>query len=419
MSVDEDSISREEQRILKSMAHARVVQPTRPRSWSLNSHSAPYSSLSQQIEKAESKPVAKPQSAHASPIHSAHHPIHPAHYQYLPDQAQHAQTQAQVQANGKLHVELPASDKHEEVRKSPTPEEEEEKRQQAERQAKMEQERFARYLGKASHTRSPSAGVLSPSFNGAHSPSFNSPSFNSPSFNSPSFRTEPSSPRYNALGTATAKPVASEKNTRQAVMLEISGHGSTKGEAGKQTSFYIKSKSVNLDANKSNVNVTVKITVKNAEGKVVELDNEVLFENDGYTVTYTPLLIGAHTIDVFVGGHLAHTMAVPVVEGGPVALHTEAAWSSLKNSSVGNKAQLAVTPMSFIKRLVPLGYSNLSAKVEHVGSNTPIKNVSVLGNKEGLYVVSFYPAQPGDHIISVTLNSQHISGSPFIFNVVG
>jgi len=202
-------------------------------------------------------------------------------------------------------------------------------------------------------------------------------------------------------------------------MLEISGHGSTKGEAGKQTSFALRSKSVNMDANKSNVNITVKITAKNAEGKAVEIDNTVLADNEGYTVSYTPLFLGTHTVDVFVGGHLAHTMAVPIVEGGPIASNTDAAWDSLDNSSTGNKSQLVVIPKSYINRQVPLGYSNLSAKVVHVDSQTAIKNVSVLGNKEGQYVVSFYPPQPGEYTASVTLNSQNINGSPYVFKVVG
>lgn len=409
--MSEEAISREEQRLIRAMAHARVAQPTRPRSWSLKSPPSQEFNA-QQFEKPETQ---------THPIHPAHtqaHLIHPAHahpasQNYQPDQAQHAQSK------GILSVELPVYEKQEEVRKlaqeeprklTPeeprklTPEEEEEKKREAERQAKMEQERFARYLGKNSHSRSPSAGAISPGLRAeSHSPSFNSPSFHAPNFNSPTI----------------AKPLASEKSPRQAVMLEISGHGSTKGEAGKQTSFSIKSKSVNMDANKTNVNVSVKITTKNPEGKVVEIDNTVVSENEGYTVTYTPLSIGSHTIDVFVGGHLAHTMAVPVVEGGPVACNTEATWESLTNSSTGNKSQLIVTPKSYINRQVPLGYSNLSAKVEHVESHTAIKNVSVLGNKEGQYVVSFYPSQPGDHSISVTLNSQQIPGSPFVFHVVG
>jgi len=406
--MSEEAISREEQRLIKSMAHARVAQPTRPRSWSLKaSPSLEFNDQGQPIEKAESKPVPQ-QPVHTHPVHPAHvHPAHPAHnpaqQNYQPDQAQHAQSK------GILSVELPVYERQEEVKKvAPppeqevrklTPEEEEEKKREAERQAKMEQERFARYLGKGSaHSRSPSAGV-------SPSPAMNSPSFNTPTnFNSP---------------TISRPVVPSEKSPRQAVMLEISGHGSTKGEAGKQTSFVLKSKSVNMDPNKANLNVTVKITAKNSEGKAVEIDNTVFAENDGYTVSYTPLFIGAHTVDVFVGGHLAHTMAVPVVEGGPIAANTEATWDSLATSSVGNKSQLVVIPKSYINRLVPLGYSNLSAKVEHVDSGTVIKNVSVLGNKEGQYVVSFYPSQPGLHTISVTLNSQHITGSSFDFNVAG
>lgn len=64
-----------------------MVQPARPRSWSLNKQDS--YTLNQQIEKAESKP------APVYPVHPAHlpshttaHPIHPAHHDYQPDQAQ-------------------------------------------------------------------------------------------------------------------------------------------------------------------------------------------------------------------------------------------------------------------------------------------------------------------------------------------
>lgn len=183
---------------------------------------------------------------------------------------------------------------------------------------------------------------------------------------------------------------------RQAVMLEISGHGSTKGmcswnwlarslqyigEAGKQTSFSIKSKSVNMDVNQPNLSVTVKVweqfivlilIVHRLLSRILRvkwlrsitkfwlqmMDTQFLIllfwlehtvSNHFVSHILEPWLHAA--IDVFVGGHLAHTMAVPVVEGGPVASNTEAAWSSLNGSAVGNRSQMIVIPKSFIKSM--------------------------------------------------------------------
>jgi len=252
-----------------------------------------------------------------------------------------------------------------------------------ERQAKMEQERFNKFLGRTSVTK--------------------------PNPSSP--RREVSAPQFPA--TVAMPKIVADKSPR--VLLEIAGSGSTKAEAGKTATFLIKTKSVNIVAEKSSVDISVKITAKNAEGHVGEVPNKVHIEDDGHHVTYTPTYIGPHNIDIFVLGKLGHAMTIDVVEGGPRALNTDATYYTLKTATVGNKTQLVVTPMSYIKRLVPLGYSTLSAKVDHVESNTGIKNVSVLANKEGHYVVSFYPAQGGDHIISVTLNGEHISGSPFVF----
>jgi len=206
-----------------------------------------------------------------------------------------------------------------------------------------------------------------------------------------------------------------EKTQRQAILLDISGPGASKGEAGKETHFIVKTKSVAIDASNGSVTITVKITAKGLDGQLVHVSSTVSPDEDKYRVYYTPIATGLHTVEVSVNGQIAHSFNLQVTEGGPYPAYTEAAWESLKGLSVGNKAQLVVSPMSFLRRLAPLGYSSLSAKVDY--ENTSIKNVSVLGNKEGRHVVSFYPAQPGDHIITVHLNGEHISGSPYIFNV--
>jgi len=399
-------MAREEARLLRSMAHVGKAS-SRPRSWSVKKEEQQYKDLAEQIQKSEeNKPhnfvAPPPQQVHsfAASAHRAESPVHhfepvsPIHNFGAPGAAnprpaspinQRAASpvspgiETQAQSNNELLSE-----------RTPTPEQDIQISKEAEeRQIKLEEERFNRYLGRTSHTRKDSSSA-------------------------------PVVPKKEAPPVAAAfKPIAIDKSSRQAVLLEISGNGSVKGEAGKITSFVITKKSVNIDAGTTDVSIIVKITAKNIDGNVVEIENIVHVEDDGHHVTYTPVYIGPHTVEIFVGGHLGTTLTVPVIEGGPHALNTDATYFSLKNTSVGNKAQLVVSPMSYIKRLVPLGYSALAAKVSHVESDTAIKNVSVLGNKEGHYVVSFYPAQPGDHIISVTLNGVHISGSPFVFNVVG
>jgi hypothetical protein len=286
----------------------------------------------------------------------------------------------------------------------------------------MEAERFARYLGKTSlpnnSLHSPKKEMSLPKFPTSHTAHATPAVHVAPSIHpNPAILTTPTP-------AATISPsfpkIVHDKSPR--VVLEITGVGSTKAEAGKTTSFNVKPKSVvNIagSVDGASIDLSVKISFKNAEDKIVELPFIGGWEGDSYRVTYTPSYIGPHTVDIFVAGQTGHTMVVPVVEGGPYALNTDATYYTLKNATVGNKAQLIVSPMSYIKRLVPLGYSTLAAKVDHVESHSSIKNVSVLADKAGHYVVSFYPAHNGDHIISVTLNGEHISGSPFVFEVLG
>lgn len=395
---DDEAVSREEARLLRTMAHASKPS-ARPRSWSMKKETQEFKDLNEQIHKAEvphqqnrsiSPPVGQHEASHlkVTPAPHNHHP--PAsHLTVSAHDGEH--NKANEHSVAPQHT-IASEHRGEEVAELPYVDEEERIRQQ-ERQAKMEQERFSKFLGRTSVTKKEGSSPASP-------------------------RKEVSLPHFPVSAPLSTGPkIVPDKSPR--VFLEITGAGSTKAEAGKLATFIIKTKSINIAAEKTNVDVTVKITAANAEGHVGEVANNVHVEGDGYHVTYTPTYIGPHTVDIFVLGQLGHTMTVPVIEGGPYAPATDATYYSLKNSTVGNKAMLVVSPMSYIKRLVPLGYSSLAAKVDHVESKAAIKNVSVLGNKEGHYVVSFYPALPGDHIISVTLNGEHISGSPFVFNVIG
>jgi len=389
VSREEDAVSREEARLLRSMAHA--AKPTsRPRSWSVKREAQDYKDLKEQIQKEEQQQRAPSPNFHTPNNETQYNFKLPSPRFVVEPPVNHSTTSHEYAVP--RSTSPPVNTIVESPRKDEVPTShlsEEDKQREQERQVKMEQERFNRYLGRTSVTKK------------------------EPMPQSP--RKEVSVPQF---PTSVAAPkIVADKSPR--VLLEITGAGATKAEAGKSATFVIKSKSVNIAAEKSSVDVSVKIIAKNAEGQVVEVANNVHIEHDGYHVTYTPTYIGPHNVDIFVLGQLGHTMNVDVHEGGPRALNTDATYYTLKSATVGNKAQLVVTPMSYIRRLVPLGYSTLAAKVDHVESNTGIKNVSVLGNKEGHYVVSFYPAQAGNHIISVTLNGEHISGSPFVFYVLG
>jgi len=272
------------------------------------------------------------------------------------------------------------------------PKTEEEKAADNERQIKLEQERFEKYMKKTSqvsHAKKDS-GIQS----------------------------VPVPPPAPPANNSHLKGLSSLLSPRPAVLLDISGAGSIKGEAGKQATFLIKTKSVALDSSSSDVSITVKINAKDLDGQSIEVPNLVEVQNPNeFRVSYTPTVIGIHVADIYVSGHLGHTLTISVIEGGPIAANTIATWESLHHLTTGNKAQLVVTPLSFIKRLVPLGYSSLSAKVEHLGTNAAVRNVSVLGQKDGSHVVSFYPAEVGDHSVTVFLNGQQICGSPYTFHV--
>jgi len=366
---EDEFMAREAARLQRTMANVGKAKD-RPRSWSVKKEEIDKSLVQQQHEPVNTHSHLAPVVPHPAPVtHSVD--VHVTKHE------EHSHPPAHPIPVVNHEPPSPIPDEPD------VPKTEEEKQAEFERQAKMESERFERYLKKSSDRKV------------------------APAISTQPVPQQPLAP----------KVIAPQTSPRQAVMLDISGSGSNKAEAGKLATFIIKTKSVALDTSKSSINITVKINAKDLDGKAVDVSNTVTYTNDEYHVSYTPFVIGPHVIDIYVSGHLGHTLTVPVSEGGPHGPHTEAAWDTLKEATVGNKTQLIVSPMSFIKRVVPLGYSSLTAKVEHVESNTPIKNVSVLSQPNNLYAVSFYPSQPGDHIVSVNLNGQHISGSPFVFKV--
>jgi hypothetical protein len=204
---------------------------------------------------------------------------------------------------------------------------------------------------------------------------------------------------------------------RQPVVLDISGPGVTKGQVATQSQFTIKVKSAD-PADLKCVTITAKVLMA---GTKTEVPCSVLnFEDGTYHVTYTPDIASPHEVQVFINNQLAPgcPFIVPIAEAGPDAYNTEVDYDSLKGQIAGQVIRAIVKPKSVKGKIVPLGYNFLTAKVTHVASNTGVGPVSVLDNKDNTHTLSFRPTQPGQHIISVTLNKDTVSGSPFLFEVL-
>ena len=85
----------------------------------------------------------------------------------------------------------------------------------------------------------------------------------------------------------------------------------------------------------------------------------------------------------------------------------------LATAVVGKEKKTTITAYTVSGQQLPIGGEKVEATLSLIGSDDPSSTAEVLDNKDGTYVASFTPQKVGEHKLSITIQSQHIKGSPF------
>ena len=85
----------------------------------------------------------------------------------------------------------------------------------------------------------------------------------------------------------------------------------------------------------------------------------------------------------------------------------------LATAVVGKERNTTITTYYVAGQRFPIGGERVEVTLSLMGSDDPTLTAEVLDNKDGTYVASFTPQKDGEHKLSITIDSQHIKGSPF------
>ena len=85
----------------------------------------------------------------------------------------------------------------------------------------------------------------------------------------------------------------------------------------------------------------------------------------------------------------------------------------LATAVVGKERKTTITTYNEDGQQFPTGGEKVEATLSLMGTDDPSSTAEVLDNKDGTYVASFTPQKVGEHKLSITIQSQHIKGSPF------
>ncbi|XP_019753211.1 filamin-C-like isoform X5 [Hippocampus comes] len=136
---------------------------------------------------------------------------------------------------------------------------------------------------------------------------------------------------------------------------------------------------------------------------------QIVDNKDGtVTVKYSPIECGLHEMDIkYEGQHIS---------GSPLQFFVDAVNSGHVTAyGPGLSHGVAGSPATFTIATKDAGEGGLSLAVEG-----PSKaEISCKDNKDGTCTVSYLPTAPGDYIIIVKFDDQHIAGSPFTAKITG
>ena len=87
----------------------------------------------------------------------------------------------------------------------------------------------------------------------------------------------------------------------------------------------------------------------------------------------------------------------------------------ISRATKGKQRKVAITACDISGKPFPHGGERVDATLSLLGSQDPSYSVvaKVLDNKCGTYVASFTPQRTGEHELSITIDGNHIKGSPF------
>ena len=85
----------------------------------------------------------------------------------------------------------------------------------------------------------------------------------------------------------------------------------------------------------------------------------------------------------------------------------------LTTAVVGKERKTTITTYTEDGQRFPIGGERVEVTLCLMGTDDPALTAEVLDNKDGTYVASFTPQKVGEHKLSITIQSQHIKGSPF------
>ena len=85
----------------------------------------------------------------------------------------------------------------------------------------------------------------------------------------------------------------------------------------------------------------------------------------------------------------------------------------LPTAVVQRKRNTTITTYDVAGQRFPIGGERVEVTLSLMGSSDPAIKAKVLDNEDGTYVASFTPQKVGEHKLSITIDSQHIKGSPY------
>ena len=85
----------------------------------------------------------------------------------------------------------------------------------------------------------------------------------------------------------------------------------------------------------------------------------------------------------------------------------------LATAVMGKEKRTNITTYDVSGQRFPYSGEKVKVTLSLMGSEEPALTADTLDNKDGTYVASFTPQKVGEHKLSITIDSQHIKGSPF------
>jgi len=144
------------------------------------------------------------------------------------------------------------------------------------------------------------------------------------------------------------------------------------------------------------------------------ISHTLLDNNDGtYKVDYTPVDLGKHTISITLNTSniIGSPFIVPVTRGGPDASKCKAYGPGLEpGNEVAENAHFTVECSNKIGDRIKEGGDKVEVKVK--GPYNVEIPPEITDKKDGTYNVNYKPLDPGNHVISISINGVQIPQSP-------